>query len=130
MTTHIVTMGGGGFSMSENGAPTNLDRYLVELTGKRTPMVCFAPTASADDAQVKVRFTGPERAVLSSPGRTAGQTLVLDVKPNQVTSVRVFVTAPEPAEGVGGPQEAVFDITAGREHETLPTAFDYGDADR
>ncbi|MBN8528469.1 MAG: cytochrome c oxidase accessory protein CcoG, partial [Caulobacterales bacterium] len=83
-----------------------------------------------DDAQVKVRFSGPEGAVLSSPGRTAGQTLILNVKPNQVTPVRVFVTAPEPAEGVGGPQQAVFDITAGREHETLPTAFDYGDATR
>jgi len=83
-----------------------------------------------DDAQVKVRFSGPEGAVLSSPGRTAGQTLILNVKPNQVTPVRVFVTAPEPAEGVGGPQQAMFDITAGREHETIPTAFDYGDATR
>ncbi len=34
MTVHIVTMGGGGFSMSAQGAATNLDRYLVELTGK------------------------------------------------------------------------------------------------
>jgi peptidase E len=49
MTVHIVAMGGGGFSMSAQGAPTNLDRYLVELTGKRSPLVCFAPTASADD---------------------------------------------------------------------------------
>lgn len=49
MTTHIVTMGGGGFSMSPDGSPTNLDRYLVELTAKRAPMVCFVPTASADD---------------------------------------------------------------------------------
>ncbi|EPH02405.1 hypothetical protein HMPREF1531_01711 [Propionibacterium sp. oral taxon 192 str. F0372] len=56
MTAHILTMGGGGFSMTENGAPTNLDRYLVELTGKRTPLVCFAPTASADDASYIHRF--------------------------------------------------------------------------
>ena len=33
MTAHIVAMGGGGFSMSPLSAPTNLDRYLVELTG-------------------------------------------------------------------------------------------------
>lgn len=56
MTTHIVAMGGGGFSMSPFGAPTNLDRYLLELSGKRAPLVCFAPTASADDAQYINRF--------------------------------------------------------------------------
>ncbi len=56
MTAHLVAMGGGGFSMSPLGAPTNLDRYLVELTGKRSPLVCFAPTASADDPQYINRF--------------------------------------------------------------------------
>ncbi len=49
-------MGGGGFSMSPLGAPTNLDRYLVELTGKSSPMVCFVPTASADDPLYINRF--------------------------------------------------------------------------
>ena len=56
MTAHIVAMGGGGFSMSPFGAPTNLDRYLVELTGKSSPLVCFAPTASADDPQYINKF--------------------------------------------------------------------------
>lgn len=49
-------MGGGGFSMSEFKAPTNLDRYLVELTGVASPLVCFAPTASADDPKYVKRF--------------------------------------------------------------------------
>lgn len=49
MTAHLVAMGGGGFSMSDFKAPTNLDRYLLELSGKRSPLVAFAPTASADD---------------------------------------------------------------------------------
>lgn len=56
MTTHIVTMGGGGFSMSEHGAATNFDRYLIELSDKRSPLVCFAPTASADDPQYISKF--------------------------------------------------------------------------
>lgn len=56
MSTHIVAMGGGGFSMSPFGAPTNLDRYLLELSGKRSPLVLFAPTASADDPQYINRF--------------------------------------------------------------------------
>ncbi|WP_425308920.1 peptidase E [Ammonicoccus fulvus] len=49
MTTHIVAMGGGGFSMSSNGAVTHLDRYIVNLSDAKTPHVCFVPTASADD---------------------------------------------------------------------------------
>lgn len=56
MTAHIVAMGGGGFSMSPLGAPTNLDRYLLDLTGKRSPLVCFVPTASGDDAQYIHKF--------------------------------------------------------------------------
>lgn len=56
MTTHIVAMGGGGFSTDPLGAPTNLDRYLVELTGKSSPLVCFIPTASGDDPRYINRF--------------------------------------------------------------------------
>lgn len=50
MGSHIVAGGGGGFSSSPHFAPTALDRFLVELSGKSSPLVCFAPTASADDA--------------------------------------------------------------------------------
>ncbi|RLP10604.1 Type 1 glutamine amidotransferase-like domain-containing protein [Propionibacterium australiense] len=56
MSTHIVAMGGGGFSMSSNGAPTSLDRYIVDLADKSAPLVCFAPTASADNATYINRF--------------------------------------------------------------------------
>ena len=49
-------MGGGGFSMTSDSSATNLDRYLVELTGKRAPLVCFIPTASADDPTYIHRF--------------------------------------------------------------------------
>lgn len=56
MTTHIVTMGGGGFSMSADGAVTQLDRYIVGLANKERPLVCFVPTASADDPKYINRF--------------------------------------------------------------------------
>lgn len=70
MTTHIVTMGGGGFSMSPGGAPTNMDRYLVELTARRSPMVCFVPTASADDPTYIRKF-------LTAYGSLGVRTMVL-----------------------------------------------------
>lgn len=71
MTTHIVAMGGGGFSMSSNGAVTNLDRYLLNLVDTSNPTVCFAPTASADSPEYVRRFldafrpTGVRTSVLT-----------------------------------------------------------------
>ena len=56
MTRHLVAMGGGGFSMSQFGEPTVLDNYLVGVTGMSHPRVCFAPTASGDDATYTHRF--------------------------------------------------------------------------
>ncbi len=56
MTTHIVTMGGGGFSTSPTGSATKLDKYVVDLAGKPNPVVCFLPTASADDPRYVNRF--------------------------------------------------------------------------
>ena len=50
----IVSFGGGGFSM-EAGNPL-LDEFVLELTGKRRPKVCFLPTASGDADHYLVRF--------------------------------------------------------------------------
>lgn len=53
-TKHIVALGGGGFSME----PENLllDNFILSLTGKQTPKVCFVPTASGDAPGYVVRF--------------------------------------------------------------------------
>lgn len=56
MTTHVVALGGGGFATHPQGAPTALDSWLVSLTGRRSPLVCFVPTASADDPAYIRRF--------------------------------------------------------------------------
>jgi peptidase E len=50
----IVAFGGGGFSM-EAGNPL-LDDYVVSLTGKERPKVCFLPSASGDADHYIVRF--------------------------------------------------------------------------
>lgn len=50
----IVAFGGGGFSM-ESGNPL-LDDYVLGLTGKARPRVCFLPTASGDADHYVVRF--------------------------------------------------------------------------
>jgi dipeptidase E len=47
-------MGGGGFSMEPRNP--RLDRWLLSLTGRRTPRVLFVPTASGDAARYIARF--------------------------------------------------------------------------
>jgi len=50
----IVTFGGGGFSM-EAGNPL-LDEFVLQLTGRSHPRVCFLPQASGDADHYVVRF--------------------------------------------------------------------------
>ena len=50
----IVAMGGGGFSMEPRNL--RLDRYILALTGKARPRVCFLPTASGDSRDYVRRF--------------------------------------------------------------------------
>lgn len=80
MTAHFVTMGGGGFSMDSHGRATALDRYLLELTGKSSPLVCFAPTASADDPQYINKF-------LVSYGALGVRSMILTLWDGAKTSV-------------------------------------------
>lgn len=50
----IVALGGGGFSME----PDNLvlDQYILNLTGKERPKVCFLPQASVESQIYVVNF--------------------------------------------------------------------------
>lgn len=81
MSAHIVTMGGGGFAMNPSGAPTELDRYLLELASVRSPQVCFVPTASADDPGYINRF-------LVSYGTLGVRPMVLTLWDNARESIR------------------------------------------
>ncbi|HNV10783.1 MAG TPA: peptidase E [Propionibacteriaceae bacterium] len=86
MTTHIVAMGGGGFSMSGNGAPTSIDNYLLELSGKSSPLVAFAPTASADDPTYINRF-------LTAYGTLGVRTMILTLWQGAQASVERLADA-------------------------------------
>jgi dipeptidase E len=50
----IVAFGGGGFSMERDN--TLMDEYVLGLTEKERPRVCFLPTASGDADHYIVRF--------------------------------------------------------------------------
>jgi peptidase E len=47
-------MGGGGFTMQERSP--SLDRYVLTLTEKTVPRICFLPTASGDPFEQTTRF--------------------------------------------------------------------------
>ncbi|HKG57084.1 MAG TPA: peptidase E [Candidatus Limnocylindrales bacterium] len=51
---HIVAIGGGTFASDpDNG---RLEEYLLDLTGKERPRICFVPTAGGDDRAAVGRF--------------------------------------------------------------------------
>lgn len=50
-----MTLGGGGFSMSDDGS-SRIDDHLLDLTGRERPRVCFVGTASGDSATYRERF--------------------------------------------------------------------------
>jgi peptidase E len=47
-------MGGGGFSMTDGPSP--LDAYVLSLTARSMPVVCFLATASGDSSEYVGRF--------------------------------------------------------------------------
>jgi len=51
----VLALGGGGFSMSDDGSSA-IDDHLLDLTGQDVPKVCFVPTASGDDNGYARRF--------------------------------------------------------------------------
>jgi dipeptidase E len=54
MTTHVVAMGGGGFSMNDGASA--LDAYVLGLAARPRPTVCFVGTASGDSGAYLARF--------------------------------------------------------------------------
>lgn len=79
-----------------------------------------------ETASVEIRYGGVPGAILRSPGRPESDPLTLQVDPNRVTSVRVFVTAPA-AEVAEGSRPASFEVRSGDERQSVRTAFEYGE---
>jgi dipeptidase E len=50
----ILAMGGGGFTMGERSSP--LDRFVLDLTKRPVPKICFLPTASGDPREQVTLF--------------------------------------------------------------------------
>jgi len=51
---HIVAIGGGGFG--RNSTSILIEKYILNISGKNTPKICFLPTATGDNDNYIVRF--------------------------------------------------------------------------
>jgi peptidase E len=83
VTSHIVALGGGGFS--EESDNTLLDDYILGLSGSLCPRVCFLPTASGDAAAYIDKFYS------SFPPVRAQATHLSVFAPSNVADVRSFL---------------------------------------
>ena len=54
MNSHIVAIGGGGFG--RNISSCLIEKYLLNLSAKDYPRICFIPTATGDNDAYIVRF--------------------------------------------------------------------------
>ena len=54
MNRHVVAIGGGGFG--RNDSSCLIEKYILNLSGKTYPKICFLPTATGDDDSYIVRF--------------------------------------------------------------------------
>ncbi|MFL5679034.1 MAG: Type 1 glutamine amidotransferase-like domain-containing protein [Chloroflexota bacterium] len=77
---HIVAIGGGTFARDpDNG---RLDEFLLRLTGKPRPRICFVPTAGGDNPDAVARFHdffAPRAEPTSLPLFERGRTSPADV---------------------------------------------------
>ena len=51
---NIVAIGGGGFGRSLGSL--EIEKYIISLTSKKRPKICFIPTASGDNSLYKLNF--------------------------------------------------------------------------
>ena len=54
MKKHIIAIGGGGFGRSNSSYL--IEKYILNLSEKNYPKICFLPTATGDDSSYIVRF--------------------------------------------------------------------------
>jgi polyferredoxin len=78
-----------------------------------------------ETATIEIRYAGVPGAALRIPGRPGADALRVQVEPNRVTPLRIFVTVPTDQVGEGS-RDAAFEIRSGGKTTLVPTAFDYG----
>ena len=69
MTRRILAIGGGSFLMEDEPSP--IDEFLLRLTGKPRPRVCFVPTPSGDLPEHIEKFYATFNSACCDPSHLA-----------------------------------------------------------
>ncbi len=65
MNKHIVAIGGGGFGRINSCSL--IEKYILNLSGKTIPKICFLPTATGDNDGYIVRFYSTFNSLICKP---------------------------------------------------------------
>tara|TARA_B100000214_G_C23934482_1_gene612448 strand:+ start:386 stop:1078 length:693 start_codon:yes stop_codon:yes gene_type:complete len=78
---HIVAIGGGGFG--RNNSSYLIEKYILNLSAKTTPKICFLPTATGDDDTYIARFYSIFTKLNCSPSHIEFFKRTIDIR-NQI----------------------------------------------
>ncbi len=81
MKKHIVAIGGGGFG--RNNSSYLIEKYILNLSAKTTPKICFLPTATGDDDTYIARFYSIFTKLNCSPSHIEFFKRTIDIR-NQI----------------------------------------------
>ena len=89
MEKHIVAIGGGGFG--RNSSSNLIEKYILNLSQKTNPKICFLPTATGDNDSYIVRFYSVFNRLNCKPSHIEFFKRTSNIKKNIMDQDVVFV---------------------------------------
>ncbi len=89
LNNHIVAIGGGGFG--RNDSSTLIEKYILSLSDKDFPKICFLPTATGDSDSYIVRYYSVFTGLKCIPTHIEFFKRTIDIKTHILNQDIVFV---------------------------------------
>ena len=89
MKKHIIAIGGGGFG--RNASSNLIEKYILNLTGKSNPRICFLPTATGDNDTYIVRFYSVFTRLNCRPSHIDFFSRTIDINEHIINQDIIFV---------------------------------------
>ncbi len=89
MKKHIIAIGGGGFGRKNSSQL--IEEYLLNISGKNYPKICFLPTATGDNDSYIVRFYSIFTRLKCIPSHVEFFKRTIDIKAHIMEQDVVFV---------------------------------------
>jgi len=86
---HIIAIGGGGFG--RNNSSYLIEKYILNLSSKTSPKICFLPTATGDNDSYIVRFYSTFNRLNCKPSHIEFFSRTINIKNHIMNQDVVFV---------------------------------------